>query len=77
MIIFPLLVLYARSPQHLLEHTYADVSEQFFFLAFSTMALLGVQNGTGKKRYLIPDEMIPMGMEVYRTLRTWTKPVLT
>lgn len=36
------------------------------FLVFCTLARLGISNGTGKRRYLIPDEKLPNGMKVKR-----------
>ncbi|EAT82067.2 hypothetical protein SNOG_10673 [Parastagonospora nodorum SN15] len=33
------------------------------FLVFCTLARLGISNGTGKRRYLIPDEKLPNGMK--------------
>jgi len=36
------------------------------FLVFCTLARLGISNGTGKRRYLIPDEKLPNGMKVRR-----------
>ena len=43
---------------------YLSVLTLVSFLVFCTLALLGIQNGTGKRRYLIPDEKYPMGMKV-------------
>jgi hypothetical protein len=37
------------------------------FLVFCTLARLGISNGTGKRRHLIPDEKLPNGMKVRRT----------
>ncbi|PVI04848.1 hypothetical protein DM02DRAFT_585438 [Periconia macrospinosa] len=42
---------------------YFSVLTLIAFLMFCTLALLGVQNGTGKQRYLIPDEDFPNGMK--------------
>jgi hypothetical protein len=39
---------------------------------FCTLALLGLQNGTGKRRYLIPDEKLPNGMKVCYTVSAIT-----
>ena len=43
---------------------YFSVLTLVSFLVFCTLALLGISNGTGKRRYLIPDENYPMGMKV-------------
>jgi hypothetical protein len=43
---------------------YFSVLTLVSFLVFCTLALLGIQNGTGKRRYLIPDEKYPDGMKV-------------
>ncbi|KAI4654176.1 uncharacterized protein J4E78_007221 [Alternaria triticimaculans] len=37
------------------------------FLVYCSSALLGVHNGTGKRRYLIPDEKYPIGMKWWWT----------
>jgi hypothetical protein len=49
---------------------YFSVLTLISFLVFCTFALLGVQNGTGKRRYLIPDEKLPLGMKVCSTTST-------
>jgi hypothetical protein len=46
---------------------YFSVLTLVSFLVFCTSALLGIQNGTGKRRYLIPDEKYPVGMKVCST----------
>lgn len=43
---------------------YFSVLTLVSFLVFCTLALLGIHNGTGKRRYLIPDDKYPMGMKV-------------
>ncbi|KAL1611991.1 hypothetical protein SLS60_000214 [Paraconiothyrium brasiliense] len=42
---------------------YLSVLALVSFLVYSTLALLGIQNGTGKRRHLIPDEKYPNGMK--------------
>jgi hypothetical protein len=49
---------------------YFSVLTLVSFLVFCTSALLGIQNGTGKRRYLIPDEKYPVGMKVCSTTST-------
>lgn len=44
-----------------------QASPQISFLVFCTLALLGVDNGTGKRRYLIPADRLPHGMKVRTT----------
>ncbi|OAG18772.1 hypothetical protein CC77DRAFT_965771 [Alternaria alternata] len=46
---------------------YFSVLTLVSFLVFCTSALLGIQNGTGKRRYLIPDEKYPVGMKWWWT----------
>ncbi|KAJ4357230.1 uncharacterized protein N0V89_001805 [Didymosphaeria variabile] len=42
---------------------YLSVLALVSFLVYSSLALMGIQNGTGKRRYLIPDEKYPNGMK--------------
>ncbi|EUC26742.1 hypothetical protein COCCADRAFT_10466 [Bipolaris zeicola 26-R-13] len=42
---------------------YCSVLTLVSFLVFCTLARLGISNGTGKRRYLIPDEKYPVGMK--------------
>ncbi|KAJ4312517.1 hypothetical protein N0V94_007410 [Neodidymelliopsis sp. IMI 364377] len=42
---------------------YFSVLTLVSFLVFCTLALLGIHNGTGKRRYLISDEKYPLGMK--------------